>query len=112
MAIIGGGPAGNTCATVAATLGAAVTLVERDVIGGAAIDTGFPLQLDSLHDLRLLLGPRSVIVKGRVVHSEIVDVDQDIVTYRTGIEFVEPSDRVVNAIAEYLDRVRTGRIGG
>jgi NAD(P)H dehydrogenase (quinone) len=34
--ILGGGPAGNTCATVAATLGAEVTLVERDVIGGAA----------------------------------------------------------------------------
>ena len=36
MAILGGGPAGNTCATVAATLGADVTLVERDVISGAA----------------------------------------------------------------------------
>ena len=36
MVIIGGGPAGNTCATVAATLGAEVTLVEREVIGGAA----------------------------------------------------------------------------
>jgi dihydrolipoamide dehydrogenase len=36
VVIIGGGPAGNTCATVAATLGAAVTLVEREVIGGAA----------------------------------------------------------------------------
>jgi NAD(P)H dehydrogenase (quinone) len=34
--IIGGGPGGNTAATVAATLGAEVTLVERDVIGGAA----------------------------------------------------------------------------
>jgi NAD(P)H dehydrogenase (quinone) len=34
--IIGGGPAGNTAATVAASLGAEVTLVERDVIGGAA----------------------------------------------------------------------------
>ena len=34
--IIGGGPAGNTCATVAATLGAQVTLVERDVLAGAA----------------------------------------------------------------------------
>lgn len=33
---MGGGPAGNTCATVAATLGAEVTLVERDVVGGAA----------------------------------------------------------------------------
>jgi NAD(P)H dehydrogenase (quinone) len=36
FAIIGGGPAGNTAATVAATLGADVTLVERDVVGGAA----------------------------------------------------------------------------
>jgi NAD(P)H dehydrogenase (quinone) len=36
LAILGGGPAGNMCATVAATLGAQVTLVERDVIAGAA----------------------------------------------------------------------------
>ncbi|HYU38679.1 MAG TPA: FAD-dependent oxidoreductase [Acidimicrobiia bacterium] len=36
VVILGGGPAGNTCATVAATLGADVTLVERDVIAGAA----------------------------------------------------------------------------
>jgi NAD(P)H dehydrogenase (quinone) len=36
LVIIGGGPAGNTCATVAAMLGAEVTLIERDIIGGAA----------------------------------------------------------------------------
>ena len=36
LVIIGGGPAGNTCATVAATLGAEVTLIEREIIGGAA----------------------------------------------------------------------------
>ncbi len=34
--VIGGGPAGNTAATTAARLGAQVTLVERDVVGGAA----------------------------------------------------------------------------
>src|SRR2546421_8104712 len=34
--IIGGGPAGNTAATHAARLGADVTIVERDIIGGAA----------------------------------------------------------------------------
>ena len=34
--IIGGGPAGNTAATYAARLGAEVTLIERDIIGGAA----------------------------------------------------------------------------
>ncbi len=34
--ILGGGPAGNTAATHAARLGAQVTLVERDIVGGAA----------------------------------------------------------------------------
>lgn len=36
MVIIGGGPAGNSCATTAARLGAEVVLVEQDTIGGAA----------------------------------------------------------------------------
>jgi dihydrolipoamide dehydrogenase len=36
VVVLGGGPAGNTCASVAATLGADVTLVERDIVGGAA----------------------------------------------------------------------------
>lgn len=34
--IIGGGPAGNSAATTAARLGAEVTLIERDIVGGAA----------------------------------------------------------------------------
>lgn len=34
--VIGGGPAGNQAATTAARLGAEVTLIERDVVGGAA----------------------------------------------------------------------------
>ena len=34
--IVGGGPAGNSCASVAARLGAEVTLIEKDILGGAA----------------------------------------------------------------------------
>jgi len=34
--IIGGGPAGNTAATVAASLNADVTLIEREIVGGEA----------------------------------------------------------------------------
>jgi dihydrolipoamide dehydrogenase len=34
--IVGGGPAGTMAATHAARLGAEVTVVERDVVGGAA----------------------------------------------------------------------------
>src|SRR6266481_4507871 len=67
--------------------------------GGALIETGFPLHLDSLHEFRLTIGDRSVVVKGRVAHCSITDVDQEIVTYRSGIEFIEPSDRVSSVIS-------------
>lgn len=73
--------------------------------GGMQVETAFPLQLDSLHDFRLTLGERSVVVKGRVAHSRISDVDQDIVTYRTGVEFIELSDRVKAAISLFVDEI-------
>ena len=76
---------------------------------GVTVETAFALHLDSLHDLRLSLGDRSVVVKGRVVHSRISDVDQDVVTYRTGMEFVEPPERVALAIAEFLDLTKATR---
>src|ERR1700704_3510856 len=60
--------------------------------GGAQIETGFPLHLDSLHDFKLTLGDRSVILKGRVVHCSITDVEEGLVLYRSGLEFIEPSD--------------------
>jgi hypothetical protein len=86
-------------------------LVKEISLGGATVETRYPLHLNSLHDLRLMLGTTSVIVKGRIVHSRISDVDQDIVTYRTGMEFVEPSERVMTAIGDFLDAVKTNRSG-
>jgi hypothetical protein len=77
--------------------------------GGAQVETAFPLQLDSLHDFRLTLGDSSVVLKGRVAHCRISDVDQELVTYRSGIEFVEPSERVIAVISEFLGAVRDGR---
>jgi len=78
---------------------------------GATVETRYPLHLNSLHDIRLMVGTRSVILKGRVVHSRISDVDQDIVTYRTGLEFLEMSDRVVAAIEEFLESLKANRSG-
>jgi len=69
---------------------------------GANVQTAFPLHLNSLHDFRLTLGERSVIVKGRVVHCSIADVEQEGVLYRSGIEFVEPSERVDAAITAFI----------
>jgi hypothetical protein len=78
---------------------------------GAQIETTFPLQLDSLHDFRLTLGDRSVVVKARVAHCRITDVDQDLVLYRTGIEFTEPTERVAAAIGEFVHALKAGRLG-
>ena len=76
---------------------------------GAQVETGFPLQLDSLHEFRLTLGDQSVVVKGRVVHCSISDVDQDVVLYKAGVEFVEPLERVASVITGFIDAVRAGR---
>jgi len=80
--------------------------------GGAQVETLFPLHVDSLHEFRLSLGDRSVVVKGRIAHCSISDMDQEIVTYRSGIEFVELSDRVFEAIADFIDAIKTGRRAG
>ena len=77
--------------------------------GGAQVETKFPLQLDSLHELRLTLADRSVVVKARVAHCSIVDVDQELVTYRSGVEFVEASDRVHSVISEFMESIKDSR---
>jgi len=78
---------------------------------GASVETRFPLAIDSLHELRLTLGSQSVVLKGRVAHSRISDVDQEIVTYRSGLEFVEPSDPVRAVIAKFLETIKSSRRG-
>jgi len=75
--------------------------------GGMLVETRFPLQLDSLHDFRLTLGAQAVVVKGRVVHSSIGEVAHDALAYRSGVEFVEPSDEVAAAIARFADGERS-----
>jgi hypothetical protein len=77
--------------------------------GGCQVETGFPLQLDSLHEFRLTLGDRSVIVKGRVAHCSISDMDQEIVLYRSGVEFIEPSERVFAVINDFITAIQDGR---
>ena len=42
----------------------------------------------------------------------ISDVDQEVVTYRSGIEFVELSERVFEVVADFIDAIKTGRRAG
>lgn len=77
--------------------------------GGMQIETRTPLQLDSLHDFRLPLDDKPIIVKGRVVHCRISDVDTDRVVYRTGIEFLEPSEHARKALSAYVKQMKAAR---
>jgi hypothetical protein len=86
-------------------------LIKEISQGGATVETRFPLHLNSLHEIRLILGNKSIILKGRVAQSEIIDVDQELVTYRAGLEFVEISDRIAFVIEEFLAWVKTHRSG-
>ena len=79
---------------------------------GAEVETTFPLQIDSLHDFRFVLGGRSIVVKGRVVHAHVSNVENEATIYRSGIEFVEPSERIVEAIGEFMDEVSAAKARG
>ena len=70
--------------------------------GGAQIETPFALQLDSLHDFRISLGERSIVVKGRIAHCHIGELKGGVVLYRTGVEFVELSDHVQAALDHFV----------
>ena len=85
-------------------------LVVREVsIQGASIETSFPMHIDSLHDVRLTLGDISVVLKGRVAHSHVSEINRDVVTYRTGIEFIEPSAPVLGVLKTFLDELKASR---
>ena len=77
--------------------------------GGTQVETAFPLQLDSLHEFRLTLGDQSIVVKGRVAHCSITDVDQEVVVYRSGIEFIETPERIEDVIEAFIEAIKDGR---
>src|SRR5262249_53612717 len=47
--------------------------------GGLQIETPFALQLDSLHDFKISLGERSIVVKGRIAHCHIGELTEGVV---------------------------------
>jgi hypothetical protein len=48
-------------------------------------------------------------MKARVAHSRISDVEQEIVTYRSGVEFIEMNDRVREVISNFIEAIKAGR---
>ena len=86
-------------------------LVKELSSSGALVQTTFPLVLNAIHEFRLALGTLTVVVKGRVVHCRIEEVDADGLVYRAGVEFVDMPDWVGTAIADFLAAVKDGRQG-
>ena len=86
-------------------------LIKEISRGGASVETRFPLH----HELASRPAPDARRQVGRAQGQgralRISDVDQDIVTYRTGIEFVDTSDRILSVIAEFLDALKSNRSG-
>ena len=78
-------------------------------IGGVQIETAFAFQLDSLHDFRLSLGDRSVVVKGRIAHCHIGELTDVAALYRTGVELVELSDHARAAITDFVTATKYSR---
>jgi hypothetical protein len=72
---------------------------------GVQVETPFAFQIDSIHELRLVLGRTPVVVRGRVTHCSIVDVDQESVRYRTGLEFVDLPARTVEVVAAFVEEL-------
>ena len=79
--------------------------------GGALIESAVPLHVDSVHQFRLSLGDTAVVVRGRIAHCRISDVDEEHVTYAAGVDFVALSDAAAEAIATFLESLKAGRRG-
>ena len=73
---------------------------------GAQVETKFALHLDSLHEFRLSLGSRSVVVKGRIAHCQIGELKEGPVLYRSGIEFIEPTEHALAAIHAFVEALK------
>ena len=97
MVIIGGGPGGTTCATHAARLGAEVTLVESDIVGGAAH------LLDCIPSKAMIAtgGAMSMMKAAAEMGLAKVDVELDFEALRSRITDIE--DRLENSVTSLLE---------
>jgi hypothetical protein len=77
--------------------------------GGAQIETPFTLQLDSLHDFKITLGDRSIVVKGRIAHCHIVDLKEGVVLYRSGVEFIENTEHAQEAVEQFVEALKASQ---
>ena len=69
---------------------------------GILIETSYTLQNDSLHEFRLSLGERTVVVKGRIAYCRVGQLHEGRVIYRSGVEFVAVPPHALTALREFV----------
>jgi pyruvate/2-oxoglutarate dehydrogenase complex dihydrolipoamide dehydrogenase (E3) component len=104
--IIGGGPAGNQAATHAARLGADVTIVERDLVGGAAH------LLDCIPSKTMIATGGAVSFTRRIqgMGLDQVDAEVDIESLRERVEAIKT--RLQRAITDLLESQGVAMVRG
>jgi dihydrolipoamide dehydrogenase len=104
--IIGGGPAGNQAATHAARLGADVTIIERDLIGGAAH------LLDCIPSKTMIATGGAVSFTRRIqgMGLDQVDAEVDIESLRERVEAIKT--RLQRAITDLLESQGVAMVRG
>lgn len=93
---------GSLDGDITVTLPLAVTQISA---GGALVETSQPLRLESLHELRLTVDGAPLVLTGRVVHSRVVDLEPDNLTYEAGLQFMNPSAHAQNVLQALIIRL-------
>ncbi len=95
--IIGGGPGGTACATYAARMGAEVTLIEKDIVGGAAH------LLDCIPSKAMIAtgGAMSMMSRAAEMGLATVEVELDFDALRQRIKGIE--EHLEQSVTELLE---------
>ncbi|MEZ5229999.1 MAG: FAD-dependent oxidoreductase [Acidimicrobiales bacterium] len=104
--IIGGGPGGTNCATYAARFGADVTLIEKDIVGGAAH------LLDCIPSKAMIAtgGAMSMMSEAAKMGLARVDVELDFDALRTRIGTI--TTRLESSVSSLLESQNVRLING
>ena len=73
--------------------------------GGALVETKQPLRLESRHEIRLVIDGVTLALDGRVVHSRVINLEPDHLTYEAGLEFIQPGPEALALIQALLTRL-------
>ncbi len=80
-----------------------LTVTDLSVLG-ARVETPEPLRLNSVRAFRLNLGEQTIVLKGRVCHASVRALDDQLVVYTSGVEFLDVPPVARMAIERFLER--------